>query len=399
MSYAASDANLGDNSSRWATACPRTTARPVNGTRRPSPLTTPRAFTRWDGSNEQGNGVAKDYVEASKWYEKAIAAGLTAANANLGRLYVNGFGVPKDLLRARSLLETGAAAGEPVAMRLLGLLYDRGSASRRTRSGEAVVREGRRRRGRLGHEQSRFALRAGSRRIKGLRRSPQMVRKGTRARNKTRDGQSRAALPGRRRCGGGRNPCRASTNRSPTSASSMRQLGYLYDRGIGVSKDYAQARQWYEKAMAAGDAIAMNNLGYMYEAGNGVPKDLNRARDLYAQAAALGQPLAMTNFGNLYRDGRGVPRDYMQARQWSKRRGGRKDPRHGSARRFLSARARCPEGRCKGPHVVRSSRYGRGRLRVEGVGWDEPALTIAGRHLQKQPRFTFEHVERYWTCC
>ena len=98
--------------------------------------------------------------------------------------------------------------------------------------------------------------------------------------------------------------------------AAMRQLGFLYDRGIGVPKDYREARKLYEKAAALGDAIAINNLGYMYEAGNGVPKDLGRARDLYGQAAALGQLLAMVNLGNLYRNGRGVPKDYAQARQW-----------------------------------------------------------------------------------
>ena len=41
----------------------------------------------------------------------------------------------------------------------------------------------------------------------------------------------------------------------------MRNLGVLYDNGQGVKRDYTQARQWYEKAAAAGDAGAMNTLG------------------------------------------------------------------------------------------------------------------------------------------
>jgi len=35
------------------------------------------------------------------WYEKAIAAGVNAANANLGRLYLEGNRVAKDVLRTR----------------------------------------------------------------------------------------------------------------------------------------------------------------------------------------------------------------------------------------------------------------------------------------------------------
>jgi hypothetical protein len=101
-----------------------------------------------------------------------------------------------------------------------------------------------------------------------------------------------------------------------TEPTAMRQLGFMNDRGIGVAKDYAEARKWYEKAVPLGDSIAMNNLGYLYEAGNGVKKDPVRPRELCVQAAALGLPLAMVNLGNLYGYGRGVPRDYAQAHQW-----------------------------------------------------------------------------------
>jgi TPR repeat protein len=32
----------------------------------------------------------------------------------------------------------------------------------------------------------------------------------------------------------------------------MRYLGYIYHNGEGVSRDYGQARQWYEKAASYG---------------------------------------------------------------------------------------------------------------------------------------------------
>ena len=34
----------------------------------------------------------------------------------------------------------------------------------------------------------------------------------------------------------------------------MNSLGNLYFNGNGVTKDYAEARKWYEKAAAAGNA-------------------------------------------------------------------------------------------------------------------------------------------------
>jgi hypothetical protein len=40
----------------------------------------------------------------------------------------------------------------------------------------------------------------------------------------------------------------------------MSNLGYLYQFGQGVTQDFAQARQWYEKAAAAGFTPAKAKL-------------------------------------------------------------------------------------------------------------------------------------------
>ena len=56
----------------------------------------------------------------------------------------------------------------------------------------------------------------------------------------------------------------------------------------GVTQDYAKAREWYEKAAAAGDAGAMHNLGGLYENGQGVPEDDAKAREWFEKAAAAG---------------------------------------------------------------------------------------------------------------
>ena len=45
------------------------------------------------------------------------------------------------------------------------------------------------------------------------------------------------------------------------SAEDYFNRGWRYANGQGVAQDYEQARQWYKKAAAAGDATAMNNLG------------------------------------------------------------------------------------------------------------------------------------------
>jgi uncharacterized protein len=69
-------------------------------------------------------------------------------------------------------------------------------------------------------------------------------------------------------------------------------LGVLYANGRGVAQDYGQARQWFEKAAAAGDAEAMNNLGVLYDNGQGVAQDYGQARQWFEKAAAAGDEFA-----------------------------------------------------------------------------------------------------------
>jgi TPR repeat protein len=47
----------------------------------------------------------------------------------------------------------------------------------------------------------------------------------------------------------------------------MNTLGVLYETGEGVGQDFAKAREWYEKAVLAGNNFAMNNLGWLYQTG------------------------------------------------------------------------------------------------------------------------------------
>jgi hypothetical protein len=79
----------------------------------------------------------------------------------------------------------------------------------------------------------------------------------------------------------------------------MDNLGNLYFSGNGVPKDYVEARKWYEKSAAAGNALAMNNLGFIYENGNGVPVDYAEARKWYEKAAAAGNEVAKANLKKL----------------------------------------------------------------------------------------------------
>ncbi len=93
-------------------------------------------------------------------------------------------------------------------------------------------------------------------------------------------------------------------------------LGLLYANGQGVTKDDAQARQWYEKAAAQGRADAQANLGILYDYGRGVPQDFKKAVYWYRLSAHQGNDLAQRQLGLLYERGDGVQQDYVQAYMW-----------------------------------------------------------------------------------
>ncbi len=71
-------------------------------------------------------------------------------------------------------------------------------------------------------------------------------------------------------------------------AVAQNSLGALYDHGLGVIEDNAEAARWYEAAANQGMPLAMRNLANQYASGHGVPFDLEMARQWYEKAAALG---------------------------------------------------------------------------------------------------------------
>ena len=42
-------------------------------------------------------------------------------------------------------------------------------------------------------------------------------------------------------------------------------MGYCYDLGLGVEKDYAEAMKWYQKSAVGGDSDAMRDIGTLYQ--------------------------------------------------------------------------------------------------------------------------------------
>ena len=75
-------------------------------------------------------------------------------------------------------------------------------------------------------------------------------------------------------------------------AEAQYYVARIYANGMsGVPVDYAQAAHWYELAAKQGYNPAMQELGYLYEKGLGVPVDLQLALNLQRKASGLGADL------------------------------------------------------------------------------------------------------------
>ena len=103
---------------------------------------------------------------------------------------------------------------------------------------------------------------------------------------------------------------------SRNDASALFLLGYFYEHGLGVPRDYTKAAESYEKAALQGYAIAQNNLGSLYHRGLGVHKNAARAFRLYLAAAEQRTPVAQWNLGHFYFEGIGTSRDFSEAARW-----------------------------------------------------------------------------------
>jgi len=106
---------------------------------------------------------------------------------------------------------------------------------------------------------------------------------------------------------------------SAGNQSAQRNLGSMYDQGLGVNKDPAQAVLWFRKAADTGNRDAIFQLATMYEQGRGVPQDQKQALDWFRKAALLGDGDSQVKLGRAYLDGKGVDRNEGEASAWFQR--------------------------------------------------------------------------------
>lgn len=91
------------------------------------------------------------------------------------------------------------------------------------------------------------------------------------------------------------------------------EVGFIYERGIGVAQDLGQAFNLYQLAANQELAIAQFNLGILYARGIGVTPDYQEALKWLLLASDQGLAIAQTVLVSLYENGLGGLRDHGEA--------------------------------------------------------------------------------------
>jgi len=91
-----------------------------------------------------------------------------------------------------------------------------------------------------------------------------------------------------------------------------------YNQGVTAyrSKNYADARLHWSRAVDEGEVYALNNLGYLLYYGLGGEADHKRAVALWKKGALAGHSEAQWHLGRAFEDGKGVRQDHTRAYAW-----------------------------------------------------------------------------------
>ncbi len=94
------------------------------------------------------------------------------------------------------------------------------------------------------------------------------------------------------------------------------RLGTMYAHGLGVERNPATARYWYERAAEQDEASAQYYLAKMHLQGDAGPKDPSAAFHWFERLAQRGYGPASYQLARMYQEGIGVTEDDGQASMW-----------------------------------------------------------------------------------
>ncbi len=249
------------------TPTPTPIPRPVPPTATPIPIDAEKSFFLGLRAFNEGNRV-----EAVCYWQEASGAGHVEASARLGECYYHGWGTSRNSGKAFTLLKDAAARGSGYARGVLHGIDPAKFAS---------------------YKKDYLALQQ-----QGSPKTPVLP---------SVPASSPPAFL---------TPSKPATPPSLSSEEMFNRGKDFYYGRNGKKKDYTQAAQWYRKAAEQGHAEAQTDLGYMYERGYGVTKNLKTAVEWYARGAQSGSPVGQCNLGYMYEKGRGVTQNHETAVYW-----------------------------------------------------------------------------------
>ncbi len=203
-----------------------------------------------------GLGAEQDYEAAALWFGRSAAQNYASAQYSLAKLYSEGRGVERDYKMALQLYEQAAIGGSPFAAWELGKLYRDGVGTR---------------------PDDRQAAKYFASAFRGFQ---------------VMEARSHDDKP-------------------------QYRLGWMLLHGVGVERDEAAARRWFEKAAAQGNENAQYQLAKLILGSDGsTPEELFQAVERLTKLAEAGSAHAQYALGRLYRDGGAVERNDVQAAIW-----------------------------------------------------------------------------------
>ncbi|TPW14368.1 MAG: hypothetical protein FD130_1382 [Halothiobacillaceae bacterium] len=287
----------------------------------------------------EGKGVAQNYKEAAKWYQRAADQGHPTAQNNLGFLYANGLGVLKNFELAYKWLNLAAAAGHKEAIKgveemrqklsvkelaeteaKLGWMYYRGwSVTQDSREAAGMYAAGDgvavnypeaekwyNAAALQGHPQAQYKL--GELYKKG---PPGITKDLARA-------YAWFYVAAEAGVAAAQTELLLVKNQLPPEQLPIvnNRIGVFYLQGLGVTPDYQAAKKWFELSAKEGYMGGQYNLGLLYQGGLGVKADDATAVEWYLKAAQQGHALAQNNLGVIYQKGINGKQNNAEAIKW-----------------------------------------------------------------------------------
>ena len=236
-------------------------------------------------SYEHGLGVSEDYSKAAEWYRKSAEQGNATAQCQLGTMYEKGRGVSEDYAKAVEWYRKAAEQGYVYAQRYLGRLYELGLGVSRD---FAKAVEWYRKSAEQGNADAQCQL--GYMYKYGLGVSKDYAKAAECFRKSAEQGLVLDRMVVIRKYGLGSTKALERCRKDAEQGNAVAQccVGEMYEKGRGVSQDYAKAVEWYRKSAEQGNATARYKMGVMCEQGRGISQDYVTAVEWYRKSAEQG---------------------------------------------------------------------------------------------------------------